>query len=80
MTHIGPSLRITGDNSGEEDLTIHGHVSGRVVLRGPSSTATGSLSAIQVVMLEGARFSGQIDMGQRTIAAKVASYKASHGA
>ena len=119
MTHIGPSIRITGDVSSEEDLTIHGRVKGRVVLRdhtvvvapeahvdaevrgsrvivlgevkgavnaeqrielGPSSTVTGSLSANQVVLIEGARFNGRIDMGQRTIAAKLASYKATHSA
>ncbi len=119
MTHIGPSIRINGDISSEEDLTIHGQVKGRVELRdrtiviapearvdaevhgarvivlgevkgaitagnrielGPSSTATGSLSANQVVMIEGARFNGRIDMGARTIAAKLASYKAAHNA
>ena len=119
MTHIGPSIRITGDVSSDEDLTIHGRVNGRVVLRdhtvviapeaeieadirgakvvvlgqvkgsvtavnrielGPSATATGSLSANQVVLIEGARFNGRIDMGQRTIAAKMASYKAAHNA
>lgn len=117
MTHIGPSIRINGDISSEEDLTIHGRISGRVTLRdhtvviapearldaevrgakvvvlgevkgavtaanrielGPSSTASGSLSANQVVIVDGARFNGRIDMGQRTIAAKMASYKAAH--
>jgi len=119
MTHIGPSIRITGDVTSDEDLTIHGHIKGRVLLRdhtvviapdaridaevrgarvivlgevkgavtaanrielGPSSTAAGSLSANQVVVVEGARFTGRIDMGQRTIAAKLASYKAAHNA
>ncbi len=119
MTHIGPSIHITGDVSSEEDLTIHGRVTGRVLLRdhtvviapearldaevrgarvivlgqikgavtavnrielGPSSTATGSLSANQVVLIDGARFNGRIDMGQRTIALKMASYKATHSA
>jgi len=119
MTHIGPSIHIIGDVSSEEDLTIHGRVRGRVVIRdhtiviapearldaevrgarvivlgevkgpvtavdrielGPSSTVAGSLSANQVVMIEGARFNGRIDMGQRTIAAKLASYKAAHNA
>jgi len=117
MTHIGPSIHITGDVSSEEDLTIHGRVTGRIALRehtvvvapearvdadirgarvivlgevrgainagnrielGPSATATGSLSANQVVLVDGARFNGRIDMGQRTIAARMASYKASH--
>ncbi len=119
MTHIGPSIHITGDVTSEEDLTIHGHVNGRVVLRehtvviapegrvdadvrgarvivlgqvrgsvnasqrielGPSSTVLGSLSANQVVLIEGARFNGRIDMGQRTIAARLATYKATHSA
>jgi cytoskeletal protein CcmA (bactofilin family) len=119
MTHIGPSIYITGDVTSDEDLTIHGRVKGRVALKdhtvviapdarveadvrgarvvvlgevrgsvsahqrielGPSATVTGSLSANQVVLIDGARFNGRIDMGQRTIAAKLASYKATHSA
>jgi cytoskeletal protein CcmA (bactofilin family) len=119
MTHIGPSIHITGDVTSDEDLTIHGRVTGLVALRdhavvvapeatvnadvrgarvvilghvrgsvtagqrielGPSSTVTGSLSANQVVLIDGARFNGRIDMGQRTIAARLASYKATHSA
>lgn len=119
MTHIGPSIRISGDVLCDEELTIHGQVTGRIVSRaatlviapdavidaevrgtrvivlgrvkgptsasqrielGPASTVTGSLSAEQIVMIEGARFNGRIDMGQRTIAAKVASYRAAHTA
>jgi cytoskeletal protein CcmA (bactofilin family) len=115
MTHIGPSIQITGDITSDEDLTIHGRIKGRVALRehnvviapeahvdaevrgakvivlgevrgavsagnrielGPSSTVNGSLSANQVVMIEGARFNGRVDMDQRTIAAKIAQYKA----
>ena len=119
MTHIGPSIRISGDVLCDEDLTIHGHVTGRVISRaatlviaheavidaevrgtrvvvlgrvkgpisatqrielGPAATVTGSLSAEQIVMIEGAQFNGRIDMGHRTIAAKVASYRAAHTA
>ena len=117
MTHIGPSIHITGDMSGEEDVAIHGRVSGSIVLShhtvmiasearvdadvraaqvivlgeihgaviasarvelGPASTAAGSLSANRILMHEGAHFNGLIDMNQRTIAAKLASYKATH--
>ena len=114
MTYLGPSIQITGDLSGEEDVTIHGRVIGSIVSSqhtvviaaeariqadvrgaqvivlgkmrgaivaadrielGPASTVAGSLSANQVVMREGAHFNGNIDMNQRTIAAKLASYK-----
>jgi cytoskeletal protein CcmA (bactofilin family) len=118
MTHIGPSVHITGDIAGEEDLTIHGRVTGSVILRdhtvliapaahvdadlrgarvvvlgqangaitaaerielGPAAIVTGSLSANHVVISEGACFNGSIDMNQRTIAARLANYKAAHG-
>jgi cytoskeletal protein CcmA (bactofilin family) len=39
------------------------------------SRVEGSLSADRVVMWEGARFDGGIDMRQRTIAAKMAQYR-----
>ena len=119
MTHIGRSIQITGDVSGEEDITVHGRVTGSLVARdhtvviagdahvdadvrgarvmvlgevtgavtatdrielGPSSTVTGSLSANQVVMIQGTHFNGHIDMGQRTIAARLASYRAARSA
>jgi cytoskeletal protein CcmA (bactofilin family) len=41
-----------------------------------TATVDGSLSANRVVVAEGARFNGRIDMDQRTIAARVAQYKA----
>lgn len=119
MTTIGASLVITGELTSEEDLTIHGRVSGPVAIRGGTltvgeqgqlhsdirgvrivvrgavdgsisaterielhakSVVTGSLSANQVVITDQATFNGRIDMAQRTIAAKVAQYKAEHGA
>ena len=43
-----------------------------------TTNVTGSLSADRVVLIEGARFNGRIDMDRRTIAAKVAQYKAEH--
>jgi cytoskeletal protein CcmA (bactofilin family) len=44
-----------------------------------TATVDGSLSANQVVVAEGAQFNGRIDMDQRTIAARVAQYKATQG-
>jgi cytoskeletal protein CcmA (bactofilin family) len=41
---------------------------------------TGNLSANQIVIEEGATFNGRIDMDRRTIAAKVAQYKAAQPA
>jgi cytoskeletal protein CcmA (bactofilin family) len=41
-----------------------------------TATVTGSLSANRVVIADGAQFNGPIDMDQRTIAARVAQYKA----
>jgi cytoskeletal protein CcmA (bactofilin family) len=41
-----------------------------------SADVHGSLSANQVVIADGARFNGRIDMGRRTIAAIVSQYKA----
>jgi len=42
-----------------------------------TATVDGSLSANRVVVADGAQFNGRIDMDQRTIAARVAHYKAS---
>ena len=41
-----------------------------------TAKVTGSLSAERVVIAEGARFNGGVDMGRRTIATKMAQYKA----
>ena len=42
----------------------------------PTATVDGSLSANRVIVADGAQFNGRIDMDQRTIAARVAQYKA----
>ena len=42
----------------------------------PSAIVSGSLSANHIVVADGATFNGRIDMDRRTIAAKVARYKA----
>ena len=41
-----------------------------------TAKVTGSLTAERVVVAEGASFSGRVDMGRRTIATKMAQFKA----
>jgi cytoskeletal protein CcmA (bactofilin family) len=41
-----------------------------------TAKVTGSLTAERVVLADGARFNGGVDMGRRTIATKMAQYKA----
>ena len=45
-----------------------------------SAQVEGALSANQVVIFEGARFDGGIDMQRRTIESKMAQYRAQQGA
>lgn len=45
-----------------------------------TARVAGNLSANQIVIEEGATFNGRIDMDRRTIAAKVAQYKAAQPA
>jgi cytoskeletal protein CcmA (bactofilin family) len=57
--------------------TVQGSISaGQRIELVPSANVTGDLSATQVVIADGAQFNGHVDMGKRTIAAKVAQYKA----
>ena len=46
----------------------------------PSSSVEGSLSANQIAIAEGARFNGHIDMNRKTIAARLAEYRAGRAA
>ena len=64
-------VRVVVDGTVEGGITA----SERIELR-RTAMVTGSLSANQVVLTEGSRFNGRIDMDQRTIAAKVAQFKA----
>lgn len=114
VTTLGRTIVAAGELTSEEDVTIHGRVSGqivvrdatlvvaetarvdadvraaRIVIRGElngtvvagerivldaTASVTGSLSADRVVIADGARFDGRIDMDRRTIAMKVAQYK-----
>ena len=79
--------QLTVTPSGTVDAQIHGT---RVLVEGQvkggitaterielasKSRVEGSLSADRIVMWDGARFDGGIDMRQRTIAAKMAQYR-----
>ena len=81
---IGKQARVES-NVRAARVVIHGVVNGAVsaterIELHASATVAGSLSANQVVVEEGASFNGPIDMGQRTIAAKVARYRAQYAA
>jgi cytoskeletal protein CcmA (bactofilin family) len=61
-------------------VIVHGNVKGVITATqrielAPSAIVAGDLSAPQVVVTDGSQFHGRIDMGRRTIAAKVAQYK-----
>jgi cytoskeletal protein CcmA (bactofilin family) len=77
---IGPSARIEANISGVQ-VSVLGYVRGNVsatqrIALTASADVAGSLSANFIVMEEGARFNGQIDMARRTIVAKVAQHRA----
>lgn len=66
-------------------VLVHGVVRGAIsaserIELGPSSSVEGSLSAGQIAIAEGAQFNGYIDMSHRTIAARVADYRAGRAA
>ena len=79
--------QLTVTPAGTVDAQIHGTrvlVEGQVkggisaterIELGAKSRVEGSLSADRIVMWDGARFDGGIDMRQRTIAAKMAQYR-----
>jgi cytoskeletal protein CcmA (bactofilin family) len=62
-------------------VVVHGFLKGSITAStrielGPEARVEGNLSADQVVIAEGARFDGRIDMAKRTLALKMAQYKA----
>jgi cytoskeletal protein CcmA (bactofilin family) len=62
-------------------VVVHGTVQGSIAASerielGPTANVTGSLTADRVVIADGASFNGGVDMGRRTIATKMAQYKA----
>jgi cytoskeletal protein CcmA (bactofilin family) len=61
-------------------VVVHGTVRGSIVASQrielmPSAVVTGDLSAAQVVIADGAEFSGRVHMNRRTTPAKVAQFK-----
>jgi cytoskeletal protein CcmA (bactofilin family) len=77
---VGQSARIEADIRSARVLvlgTVNGNIAAaeRIEL-GASASVTGNLSANKVVIVEGAQFSGSVDMDKRTIATKVAAFKA----
>ena len=81
---IGEQGHVRADVRGARVLVL-GQLKGSIVASErieltPSATVEGSLSANRVVLADGTRFSGRIDMDQRTIAARIAHFKASQDA
>jgi cytoskeletal protein CcmA (bactofilin family) len=61
-------------------VIVHGTVQGSIsasqrIELAATAVVTGDLSATQVVIMDGAQFNGRVDMGRRTIAARIAQYK-----
>ena len=78
---IGNPARVEADIHGSR-VIVHGTVRGSITASarielGPGARVQGNLSADQVVIADGAKFDGRIDMGRRTVALKMAQYKAS---
>jgi cytoskeletal protein CcmA (bactofilin family) len=77
---IGPAAQLLADIRGQR-VRVEGTVRGTITASerielAASGTVLGNLSANRVIVADGASFNGRIDMDQRTIAAKVAQYKA----
>ena len=81
---IGEQAQLKADVRGTRVL-VKGHLKGSIVASErieltPSAAVEGSLSANRVVLTDGTHFNGRIDMDQRTIAARIAHFKASQEA
>ena len=77
---IESSARVQADIRAAR-VIVRGAVSGAIsaserIELTPSARIDGSLSAPQIAIDEGAQFNGAIDMSHRTIAARVAEYRA----
>ena len=81
---IGEPANVEADIHGAR-VVVHGTVRGSITASvrielGPGARVVGNLSADQVVIADGARFDGHIDLARRTVALKMAQYKASQAA
>ena len=77
---IEPPARIQADVRAAR-VIVRGYVHGAIAASerielAASARMDGSLSAPLITIVEGARFNGAIDMSHRTIAARVAEYRA----
>jgi cytoskeletal protein CcmA (bactofilin family) len=77
---IGESATVEADVRGRQ-VVVHGTVQGSIaaverIELTATAKVTGSLTADRVVIADGARFNGSVDMGRRTIATRMAQYKA----
>jgi cytoskeletal protein CcmA (bactofilin family) len=77
---VGERANVQGDVRGAR-VTVRGQVHGAIsaterIELTATATVEGSLSANRVVLADGTHFNGRIDMDQRTIAARVAQFKA----
>lgn len=81
---IAASARVTADIRCAR-VFVRGIVKGSIVASERIELASGargdgSLSANQIVITDGARFNGHVDMDRRTIAARVSQYRAARSA
>ena len=81
---IGEQAQLRADVRGARVMVL-GQLKGSIVASerielAPTASVEGTLSADRVVLTDGTRFNGSIDMGQRTLAARVAQFKATQGA
>jgi len=77
---IAEQAQLRADVRGARVL-VRGQVKGSIVATErieltPSAAVEGSLSANRVVLVDGTKFNGRIDRHQRTIAARIAHFKA----
>ena len=81
---IAKQARVSADVRSARVL-VNGAVQGSIAASerielGPTASVNGNLSANQVILFDGATFNGRIDMDKRTIAARVAQFKAAQPA
>lgn len=81
---IGEQAQLKADVRGARVL-VKGRLKGSIVASQrieltPSATVDGSLSANRVILTDGTQFNGRIDMDQRTIASRIAHFKAAQEA
>lgn len=76
---VGEGAKVEADIRARQVVvlgTVQGSIAaGERIELTATANVNGSLTAERVVIAEGARFNGGVDMGRRTIASKMAQYK-----